>query len=284
MQTMFGSTPQSKKDKAARHFVDEGRIPWSSGYSEYKEQALLATFGDARLMERFRTGTALPAQFGERLDERIVEYPWVFSHLDTGDGLIFDAGSTFNKDFLLATPTLEKRKIIVYTLETDWIVLNSRVSYLFGDLRDILLRDETVSSIVCISTLEHVGFTYEYGTYSKRNPWPHSQPESFVGAIREFARILKPGGQLLLTVPFGRYEDHGWLQQFDRRRIDQVIEAFGGTVADQTFYAYHPDGWQMASPESCDTVAYFNIHETGGRFDADYAAAARAVACLHLRK
>ena len=154
---------------------------------------------------------------------------------------------------------------------------------LFGDLRDILLRDACVDSVVCISTLEHVGFTYEYDTFSKQNPWPYADPDSHLKAIDEFRRVLTPGGTLLLTMPYGRYEDHGWLQQFDAERIARLKQRFGGEVKSEAYYRYVDKGWRMDAPAECADLSYFNIHETG-KFEEDGLAAARAVVCLELEK
>lgn len=270
-------------ERAANSYVNGGMIPWSRGFSEYKERELLRILEDADLMKTFVAGGSLPNGFGYRLDERIVEYPFVFAHLDPGDGLILDAGSTLNKPKLLDWRGLRDRRILIYTLETDWITLDPRISYLFADLRDMLLRSEIASSVVCISTLEHVGFSYEYQNYSQSNPDPHAAPETFVEALKEIHRVLEPGGQLLLTVPFGRYENHGWFQQFDADHVQRAIDAFGGSVADEAYYRYLPDGWQAATPLECAELEYFNVHAANG-FDPDYAAAARAVVCLNLRK
>lgn len=277
-------TPASRSAatvSAADAFEAGGKIPWSHGYTEYKERLLEQVFADASLMEAFRRGASLPEGFGHRLDERIVEYPWVLAQLTTGSGLILDAGSTLNKAFLIDHRLLADRRILIYTLETDWITLNPRISYVFGDLRDMILRDGSAASIVCISTLEHVGFTYEYATYSRHRPWPEADPDSFLRALAEFRRLLQPGGELLLTVPYGRYEDHAWLQQFDAEGIQRIKDGFAGTTAAEAYYRYHPDGWQRSAPEDCADLAYFNIHEGNG-FDADHAAAARAVACVKL--
>jgi hypothetical protein len=216
------------------------------------------------------------------MDERVVEYPWVFTRLPQ-KGIVLDAGSTFNKERLLSSELLKNRSLIIYTLETDRIILNSKVSYLFGDLRDIILKDAAVTSVVCISTLEHVGFTYAYKVYSKRNPWPHAMPNSYLDAIGEFRRVLAPGGTLLLTVPYGCYEVHGWLQQFDAAHIESVKQRFGGTVRSETYFRYADGAWRVAAAEECADLGYFNIHETGA-FDADRAAAARAVCCIELEK
>jgi len=35
--------------------------------------------------------------------------------------------------------------------------------------------------------------------------------------LGEFRRLLMPGGRLLLSVPYGKYQNCGWMQQFDQR-------------------------------------------------------------------
>ena len=271
-----------EEKRAVEAYENSDRSPFfAPGYTAYKERLILSVMRDEEWRAAFRNGNELPANYGVRLDERVVEYPWVFSRLRAGGGLIIDAGSTFNKKRLLESEFLRERTLLVYTLNTDWITLNNRVSYLFGDLRDMILKDNVASSIVCISTLEHVGFTYEYETYSQRNPWPAADPESYRAAVREFRRLLEPGGQLLLTVPYGRYENHGWLQQFDAARIAAIVDEFSGELKALTYYRYHRDGWRLASAEECAELEYFNIHERKS-FDADCAAAARGVACLEL--
>jgi hypothetical protein len=275
--------PAEIEARAIARYLAGGREPFCDGYTEYKESQLRVILAAPSLVDTFRRGDALPQGFGARLDERIVEYPWVLARLGESNGLIVDAGSTFNKRTLLDLPMLKDRRILVYTLETDWITYDPRLSYMFGDLRDMLLRDGAAETLVCISTLEHVGFTYEYKTYSRRNPWPSSTPESYLDAVREFSRVLAPGGHLLLTVPYGRREDHGWLQQFDAAMIASVKVAFGGHTAAETYYRYVNGQWRTSTAEACAELSYFNIHETGS-FEEDGLAAARAVCCIDLEK
>jgi SAM-dependent methyltransferase len=269
--------------KAISLYLRSDRIPHvSPGYSKYKERLVLEILADPELMAAFQDGAPMPAGFGARLDERVVEYPWIFSRLPK-KGNIFDAGSTLNKEVLIQSDYLRDRELIIYTLWIDRIALYPKVSFLLGDLRDIILRDNTIDTLVCISTLEHVGYTYDYKTYSKSNPWPHAQPESYLDAVREFWRITKPGGHFLLTIPFGKYERHGWLQQFDSKMIDAIEAAFPGKRHRRQFYRYVDGAWCVATEAECVNLEYFNIHETG-KFDPDGAAAARGVCCLDLEK
>ena len=256
--------------------------PWAPGYAQHRDRFINNTLRDPSLMARFRAGGELPFGFGPRIDERVVEYPWVLSRLAPA-GMILDAGSTLNSPYLLNGPLLANRRILIYTFDTDWIGLNTRMSYLFGDLRDMIVRDAVFESIVCISTLEHIGMSLDLKAYSAARPYAQADYESYRLALKEFHRVLKHGGQLLLTVPYGRREDHGWLQQFDAAGVEAIKNGFAGDLVAETYYRYSAEGWQVAEPMECADMSYFNIHATPG-FDPDFAAAARAVACLEFVK
>jgi SAM-dependent methyltransferase len=273
---------KSAQETAKQTYASSGRVPWSAGYSEFKNSFIAGVLRDENSMACFRRSGTLPPEYGARLDERVVEYPWVLSRLRSS-GWILDAGSTFNAPLILELPAVKDRRLLIYTLEADYITLRPTVSYVFGDLRDTILRDELFESIVCISTLEHIGFGLDYRHWSRSRPYPDADPESFKKALAEFKRVLKPGGQLLLTVPYGRRENHGWLQQFNDAGVGEIKSAFGGRTVGEAYYKYAAEGWQIATAEECGDARYFNIHEAKG-FDLDYAAAARSVVCLELLK
>ena len=107
-------------------------------------------------------------------------------------------------------------------------------------------------------------------------------------------RILKPGGTLYVTVPYGRPRNYGAFQQFDARMIARAIEAFGPSkAAERVFYRYTGAGWNVAMQEDCDNCEFAEwiLRKWRGELrapdvvvDPDRAAASRAVACLRIVK
>lgn len=267
-------------------YKQNGYIPWSPGYSKYKNLVLIETLADKQLMDVFRQGASLPSGYGRRIDERVVECPWAISRVKDAPGLLLDAGSVLNAPMFLDAPELSKQKIIIYSLEMDSFRLDPRLSYLHGDFREPVLKDDIFDTIVCISTLEHVGMwpipkpPYEV---SLKQPQPEKDLFAYRGVLRTFHNLLKPGGKLLLTVPYGKAQDQDWLQVFGRERIEDAKKSFGGVCLSETYYRHAADGWHTATPEECVDLEYFNVVRTP-EFGADYAAAARAVACLELSR
>jgi hypothetical protein len=72
------------------------------------------------------------------------------------------------------------------------------------------------------------------------------------------------------------------MQQFDQQMIKKTIDAFERSSSCVTYYKYLPDGWQLSDADSCTGCTYFDIHNAAG-YEPDYAAAARAVACIEMR-
>ena len=166
------------------------------------------------------------------------------------------------------------------------------ISYLFGDLRDIPIRDGYYDTIACISALEHVGFDNTY--FSESQVHREHRTEDFLLAMRELGRVLKSGGSLLLTVPFGAHHCYETFQQFDRKTLHQAVEAFGkSSEVQETFFRYTSGGWQEAVAEECADCEYAKWAAKAWEqkewpeslpVEADRAAAARAVACVRLIK
>jgi hypothetical protein len=259
-------------------FLINGKNPWSRGYNIYKERQI------KYILERENFNTSLLEEnYGLRLDERIVEYPWLFSQLPSHGGNLLDAGSALNHGFLLSQKSLSSKHIFISTLVPEagcfW---HKNISYVYEDLRETCYRDNFFDWVVCISTLEHIGLdnTMLYTSDELKN---ESSPNSYLEAIREYYRILKSGGTLFLTFPFGKHVNHGWFQIFNHEMLDAVIDTFNPTSVIEFHYRYESSGWQVSSRESSKDATYFDINKQKN-YDADYAAASRAIVCLKMVK
>lgn len=265
-----------------QQYINGGRIPWSPGYKPYRMGLLQKAVRDAELLKIFKTGGMLPPHYGFGIDERIVEYPWVLSRLDKGPGQLLDAGSTLNYPYLLDLPALSEKSIIILTLAPEHMEKRANVSYLYGDLRDTVIRENTFDSIICISTLEHVGLD-NTKLYTSDEKYAESSAKDYLRVVTELKRILRPSGHLFVTVPFGVYQNLGWMQQFDIKGIEDIVSTFGTAPVNEAFFQYVSDGWIISTAEVCNACEYFDVHSTPEPA-ADRAAAARAVACLDFVK
>jgi SAM-dependent methyltransferase len=252
--------------------------PWSFGYAAYKRRKITEVIN-----LRGFDAKNLPAGYGFRLDERIVEYPWFLARLPDHSGTLLDAGSILNHNFLLRHPRLVHKRIFISTLapeaECFW---RYGVSYVYEDLRDSCFRDGSFDWVVSLSTVEHIGmdntmlYTVDAG---KRE----SDKLAHLQATAEFRRLLKSGGTLYLSVPFGKHQDHGWFQIFDAAMVDRLIENFRPSRVAETHFRYTESGWVTSDRGASRDSTYFDIHKRKN-YDPDFAAASRAVVCLELVK
>jgi SAM-dependent methyltransferase len=254
---------------------------FSLNYVRRQKGLLSGVFSSPEAMRRFREGGELPEGYGRGFDERVVEYPWVLSRRLTGH--VLDAGSTFNFPHVLDAVEPEADELTIVTLAPEPRSFPERgVSYVYADLRDLPLRDSLFDVVVSISTLEHVGMDNSlYATGAEERA---EDPERELdAALAEIRRVAKPGGRVLITVPYGVPEDLGWLRQFDSAGIDGLIRRSGAAESETDVFSYSEEGWQRSTLEDAAGAGYHMIDRNHPAPGDDGAVAARAVACLDLR-
>ena len=260
-------------------YVARGKKPFTTGYGVYKEKSIAEVLAAGGF-----DGNRLRPGYGVGLDERIVEYPWLFSRLPPEPGKLMDAGSALNFDYVLAQPSIQTKQIFISTLapEKKRQLARPNVSYVYEDLRETCFKDDYFDWVVSLSTLEHIGLdnTRFYTADSSKR---ENRPDTYLRVVEQLRRVLKPGGVLYLSVPFGRYRNHGWLQVFDAAMVDALREVFTPTACGESHFRYERDGWRVSSREQSRDAIYFDYHESK-KHDDDCAAAARAVVCLELVK
>jgi SAM-dependent methyltransferase len=243
-----------RRNRDYNRYKRSGEQPLTPGYHVYKWAQVTKALGDCALLDVFKRALPLPANYGYGIDERIVEYPWLISRLPETGGTFLDAGSALNFSMLIKLPVLKEKTVHIVTLHPEgncfW---QEGVSYEFADLRDLPLRDNYFDQIACISTLEHVGLNTEIYTSARVELL---QKGDYKLAASELWRVLKPGGHLYLTMPFGKACNLDWLQQFDSRMIADLIEFIRPQKASAVYYRYEATGWNVANADACRDSAY----------------------------
>lgn len=177
----------------------------------------------------------------DKLHSRTVEYPFTASKL--GDAKrILDVGSV--KGNIVWTRWLESLPIDVhvtdYDVDDEGIFKNS--TFHKADVRDLPLEDNFFDKVLAVSVIEHIGMERPQVVDSDLPP-----AESFgdVAAFKELLRVLKPGGEIVMTVPFGKVA--GTIEQQARIYTEETIQRFHehADPVVQDYYEYHRNGYNQ---------------------------------------
>ncbi|MGE5197257.1 MAG: DUF268 domain-containing protein, partial [Deltaproteobacteria bacterium] len=106
--------------------------------------------------------------------------------------------------------------------------------------------DDYFDAITAISTVEHIGVSGRYGA--------HEDMSADKKAIDEMQRILKSGGTILLTVPFGKAKIiKPFSRIYDGGLIKQLV---GGLKIEKEEYYMQDSGddWYKCSQEEAEGV------------------------------
>jgi len=165
------------------------------------------------LIEQIREGKELEQTLegfkGKNYDERIVEYPyfinWLLQQKKVNN--ILDVGCTLNNK--LVQNTLKERCNNVWlcnvAIESKIYVTNS-VFYHISSLEKVSPNNKKFPIITCLSTIEHIGF--DNSQYGDKTPAKYTKPtdKPLLVSLRKLAKLLKLGGKLLVSFPYGYRE------------------------------------------------------------------------------
>ena len=274
------------RDKTAEkknNFVKNGMVPWSEGYMEYRWDYIDRALKNPSILAKAARGE-VSDEFGIGLDERCVEYAWCLGNLTKIDGKVLDAGSALNYRQIINAANSAERKLTIAGLAVEKnCYYTESVSYQLCDLRNLPFRDNWFDVSLSISTLEHISMDNAiYGHGDSDNSSAAASPvrDGYIAALREISRVTTPDGTILISVPCGRFENHGFFQQFDRTMLDDIVEILEsrGELKVQ-YFKYTEEGWKSVDWERCANSVSHNPHTGKGKGN-DGAAHCRAVACF----
>ncbi len=106
----------------------------------------------------------------------------------------------------------------------------------------------------------------------------------YLKTVDELKRMLICGGKLLITVPFGKYETHGFFQQFDTEMIGRLSDSLKekGSISFK-FFKYLKSVWILSNQQDCEQQESYNLHTGKGKKD-DRAAHSRSIFCIEFIK
>ena len=194
-------------------------------------------------LERGRSGR--PRELGAPAwsDERAIEIPWCLARY-AGEHRVLDVGSANAiTAYLEGLRGLAAPELVTADLAEPADVV--------ADVRDLPFEDGHFDLALCISTLEHVGRDNAvYGLDTS------SDDDGHEAALRELRRVLARDGRLLVSVPTGRREDHGWHLQRPPLEWIELFERTGFVVFEDELYLHAPDGWRTASLAEAEDAQY----------------------------
>lgn len=168
-------------------------------------------------------------------DERLIEIPWALARVRPEDRVL-DIGTANAEPAYVAALAGRAREITGVDLAEANI---PGIRTVVADVRDLPFEDGAFDLALCVSTLEHVGRDNRvYGATEE------ADPEGLADALDELRRVV--AGRLVITVPCGEAEDHGWFVQLEPKAWNDAFLEAGFSVVEEEIYALGPAGWRAA--------------------------------------
>lgn len=116
-----------------------------------------------------------------------------------------------------------------------------------ADLTQLFFEDDSVPSLSCMHTVEHIGL----GRYG--DPIDY---DADLKAMKELARVLAPGGNLLFVTPIGKEDKIHFNAHriYTARAIKTCFETFGLRLREFTYLAQKSGGLRVEQIETFQTT------------------------------
>lgn len=159
------------------------------------------------------------------VNERIVEIPFVFQTITKRTSKILDIGCLESTVGLsLATLGHQVTGVDIRPME----LTHPNFTFVQEDICQTTLKANQFDYAILLSTLEHIGLDTIYGKVKETS--------SDQKTLDQVYRLLKPGGKLLLTVPYCRtYWHDNFMRRYNQQTLKKRLRKFN--IVSQQFFA-----------------------------------------------
>ncbi len=153
--------------------------------------------------------------YRHEVNERIVEIPFILQNLNLPVGSrILDFGCN-RGNLAISLASLGYRVTGVDLL--PYTYSHANFQFRQGNLLDLALEPESFDAITAVSAVEHSGLGFYGDTLD---------PEADRKVVREFYRLLKNRGVLLITLPYGVPYRDSFTRIYDEEGISKLLQDF----------------------------------------------------------
>lgn len=137
----------------------------------------------------------------DKLHSRCIEYPFTASQIGNAQ-CILDVGTVKSDPAWIAW--LENLPIEVHATDYDEPIQPfHNIIFHQADVRKLPFQDNTFDKIFAASVIEHIGL---HSPQVLRKDLPRYDIDGDIEAFHELIRVLKVGGELIMTFPFGLHD------------------------------------------------------------------------------
>lgn len=184
--------------------------------------------------------------------DREVEYAWTLAHVTREPGRVLDFGSGPGVTALCAS--FAGNHVVAVDLEHEgYPFAGHEIEYIRGDFNRLEWEPRSFDQIVNCSSIEHVGLAGRYGS--------PDDPDGDLRAMDTMAGLLKPGGNMVLTIPVGRDGAYApWHRVYGENRLARLLASW--EIQEESYWAkpgggkYEPVSREQALAEQGSATYY----------------------------
>ncbi len=193
------------------------------------------------------------------VSERIVEIPFLFKNLRPPPPariLDFGCGESL-VDLQLASLGYQ---VTGYDLN-GYEFRHPNLEVIGGDFLKNALPADSFDLAIAISAVEHAGIE-SYGSFRDGRRASLFDSDADRRVMGEIRRVLKPGGCLIISLPFGRRGANCWMRSYDQDTFSNLIGGFGPEAVEY-YSASENYVWTPSLPESMQDIDNFRDQVRG---------------------